>query len=99
MTRIHVMLFGLLIFSALAVVNSQHKARKLYAQLQYQQTLEKRYEEEWGQLKLEQSTLSMQARIEKVAIDQLHMNTPAATRIQVLNHETSSRHSEKSLTP
>lgn len=83
-TRLNLVLFAVLIACALAVVTSQHKARKLYVELQQEQELEKRYEVEWGQLQLEQSTWAMHSRIEKVAAQHLRMRTPAAGRTQVV---------------
>jgi len=82
--RLNLVLLAVLIACALALVASQHKARKLYVELQQEQELEKRYEVEWGQLQLEQSTWAMHARIEKIAMQQLRMRTPTAARIQVV---------------
>ena len=82
--RVNLVLLAVLIACALAVVSSQHKARKLYVELQQEQELEKRYEVEWGQLQLEQSTWAMHARIEKIATQQLRMRAPTAARIQVV---------------
>ena len=84
MTRLNLALLAILIACALAVVTSQHKARKLYVELQQEQELEKRYEVEWGQLQLEQSTWSMHGRIEKIATQQLRMRAPTAGRTQVV---------------
>lgn len=83
-TRLNLMLLAVLIACALAVVTSRHTARKLYVELQQEQELEKRYEVEWGQLQLEQSTWAMHTRIEKIAVQQLRMRTPAAGRTQIV---------------
>ena len=83
-SRLNLLLLAVLIACALAVVTSQHKARKLYVELQQEQELEKRYEVEWGQLQLEQGTWAMHARIEKISIQQLRMRVPTAARIQVV---------------
>jgi cell division protein FtsL len=85
--RLNLVLLAVLVACALAVVTSQHKARKLYVELQQQQELEKRYDVEWGQLQLEQSTWAMHARIEKIATQQLRMRAPTAARIQVVAPE------------
>ncbi len=82
--RLNLVLLAVLIACALALVTSQHKARKLYVELQQEQELEKRYEVEWGQLQLEQSTWAMHARIEKIAIQQLRMRAPSAARTQIV---------------
>jgi cell division protein FtsL len=83
-TRFNFILIGVLIACALAVVTSQHRARKLYVELQQEQEREKRFEVEWGQLQLEQSTWAMHARIEQIATQQLRMHAPVAARIQVV---------------
>ncbi len=83
-TRLNLLLLAVLIACALALVTSQHKARKLYVELQQEQELEKRYDVEWGQLQLEQSTWAMHARIEKIAIQQLRMRAPSAARTQIV---------------
>lgn len=84
MTRLNLILFLLLIMTALGTVTAQHKARKLYFELQQQQDAAKQYAIEWGQLQLEQSTWAMHARIEQVAEKQLQMQVPDAKRIQVV---------------
>ncbi|MEZ0273163.1 MAG: cell division protein FtsL [Methylophilaceae bacterium] len=84
MTRLNLILFLVLIMTALGTVTSQHKSRKLYFELQQQQDAAKQYEIEWGQLQLEQSTWAMHARIEQIAGEQLHMQVPDSKRIQVV---------------
>ncbi|HLD08427.1 MAG TPA: cell division protein FtsL [Methylophilaceae bacterium] len=84
MTRLNLILFLLLIIIALGMVTSQHKARKLYFELQQQQDAAKQYAIEWGQLQLEQSTWGMHARIEQIAEKQLQMQVPDVKRIQVV---------------
>ncbi len=83
-TRLNLILIGVLIACALAVVTSQHKARKLYVELQTEQEREKKFEVEWGQLQLEQSTWAMHSRIETIATRQLRMQAPLAARTQVV---------------
>ncbi len=84
MTRLNLILFLLLIMTALGTVTSQHKSRKLYFELQQQQDAAKQYAIEWGQLQLEQSTWAMHARIEQIAEKQLQMQVPDPKRIQVV---------------
>ena len=78
MARLNLILLAVLVVCALSVVTSQHKARKLYVELQKEQELAKQLEVEWGQLQLEQSTWAMHARIEKIASGQLMMRVPPA---------------------
>jgi cell division protein FtsL len=87
MTRLNLILFFTLIAIALGVVTSQHKSRKLYFELEQQQELTKRYETEFGQLQLEQSTWAMHSRVEELAAKKLKMQVPDAKRIQVISLE------------
>ena len=84
MVRLNLILLAILIGCALALVTSQHRARKLYVELQKEQDLAKQLDVEWGQLQLEQSTWAMHARVEKIAANALGMRVPPATRIQVV---------------
>jgi cell division protein FtsL len=84
MTRLNLILLGILIGCGLMLVTSQHQARKLYVELQKEQELAKQFDIEWGQLQLEQSTWATHARIEKIASRNLGMHIPSARRIQVV---------------
>ena len=83
MTRLNLILFGVLIVCGLMLVTSQHQARKLYVELQKEQELTKQLDIEWGQLQLEQSTWATHARIEKIAA-RSGMRTPSSARVQVI---------------
>ena len=84
MTRLNFILFFVLILCALSLVTSQHKARKLYIELQQQQESSKQLDTEWSQLQLEQSTWAMHSRLEQVAGDLLHMHVPDNKHIQIV---------------
>jgi len=84
MTRLNLILFFALMFSALGLVNAQHKARKLYIELEQLSQAEKQYNQEYGQWQLEQSTWAMHSRIEQIASQQLQMQVPDAKRIQIV---------------
>lgn len=84
MTRLNFILFFALIATSLGVVTSQHKARKLYFDLEQQQDLTKKYETVFGQLQLEQSTWAMHSRVEEFSTKKLQMQVPDSTRIQVI---------------
>lgn len=83
MTRLNLLLMGIVMVCALGVVTSQHHARKLYAALQQAQESAKQMQTEYGQLQLEQSTWAMHARIEKLAVERLHMHVPDSSKIQM----------------
>ncbi len=87
MARLNLTLLAILIVCALSLVTSQHKARKLYVELQKEQDSARKLDVEYGQLQLEQSTWAMHARIEKIASGQLMMRVPTAARIQVVAPE------------
>ena len=84
MTRINILLTLILIACALSVVTSQHKARKLFVELQKEQGLARQLAVEWDQLQLEQSTLATHARVEKIASGRLQMRVPEPSRVQMI---------------
>lgn len=84
MVRLNLALLAILIACALALVTSQHQARKLYVELQKEQEIAKQLEIEWGQLQLEQGTLAMHGRVEKIAVERLRMRVPPPARIHVV---------------
>lgn len=84
MVRINLILLAILIGCALALVTSQHQARKLYVELQKEQEFAKQLDVEWGQLQLEQSTWATHARVERLATRSLGMRVPPPSRIQVV---------------
>ena len=92
MTRINLILAIVLVGCALGIVTSQHRARKLFIELQNQQDTAKQLEIEWGQLQLEQSTWAMHERIEQIASGKLQMRVPPGSRTQIVPQITPSRH-------
>ncbi len=84
MARLNLLLLLVLTVCALGLVTSQHKARKLFSELEQEQERAKQLDVEWGQLQLEQSTWAMHARVEKIARERLHMSVPDAKRTQVV---------------
>jgi len=84
MVRLNLILLAILIACALALVTSQHQARRLYVELQRSQEAAKQLEVEWGQLQLEQGTWATHARIERIAARSLGMRVPPPSRIQVV---------------
>ena len=84
MNRVNALLFAVLLLCALAVVTSQHEARRLFVALQDEQDRGRELEIEFGQLQLEQSTWAMQSRVEQVASKQLGMRVPDVGRVRVV---------------
>jgi cell division protein FtsL len=87
--RINILLTLILVACALSVVTSQHEARKLFVEFEKEQELARQLAVEWDQLRLEQSTWATHARIEKIATEQLLMQLPDASRLQVLTPASS----------
>ena len=82
MTKVQLLLLMAVIACALGVVTSQHKARKLFVELQKEKDMAQQMEVEWGQLQLEQSTWAMPARVEKIATLKLQMQLPKSAQIK-----------------
>lgn len=67
--------------TSLAILYAKNQQRLLFIQSQNLTRQTNALETEWGQLLLEQSTWSMQARVERVATQQLNMVMPAPKSI------------------
>jgi len=61
------------VVSALCVVYAKHQGRKLFIELQSLENDRDAMDVEWGQLQLEQSTLTTQGQVETAARDRLGM--------------------------
>ncbi len=83
MLRTNMVLLFFVVFCALGVVTSQHKARKLFQGLEAEQERAKQLDVEFGQLQLELSTWATHPRIEKIARERLKMRVPEASRLLV----------------
>jgi cell division protein FtsL len=81
--RLNLLLLLAVIACALGVVTSQHKARKLFVELQQQQERAQAMDVEWGQLQLEQSTWAAPARVEKIAMQKLQMQLPGGKVVHI----------------
>ncbi len=85
MARVNLLLLAVLVGCALSLVTSRHQARKLFVELEREQARAHAYETEYGQLQLEQSTWATPARVEKIAREQLKMELPGASRVEVVS--------------
>lgn len=84
MPRRVAILFASVILLSLAVVQTRHESRQLFAQLQAQQAERDALNVEWGKLLLEEGAWSQHRRIEQLARSRLDMDTPAAADIRVV---------------
>lgn len=78
MARLNLILLVLVLISALAVVTTNHRARKLVIEFEREQERMRALDVEWGQLQLEQSTWATHARVEQIAREKLGMHPPRA---------------------
>ncbi|MDR2838532.1 MAG: cell division protein FtsL [Azonexus sp.] len=76
MSRFNMALLLVAVVSALALVTSQHHARKLFQELEREQERSRQLDVEYGQLQLEMSTWATHPRIEKIARERLRMVQP-----------------------
>jgi cell division protein FtsL len=84
MIRVNLLLLAVLVVCALSLVTSRHQARKLFVELEREQTKARGYETEFGQLQLEQSTWGTPVRVEKIAREQLRMQIPGPGRVELV---------------
>ena len=84
MTRLNLLLVVVLTACALGLVTSQHQARKLFAELEQEQERSHQLEVEYGQQQLEAIKWAVHARVERIASRQLHMRTPDAKRLRIV---------------
>jgi len=87
MTRLNLILLLALTSCALGLVTSQHRARKLFGELEQEQERSRQLGVEYGQLQLEASTWAVHARVERIAGRQLHMRVPDAKRLHIVRPE------------
>jgi cell division protein FtsL len=81
MARLNIILILITLACALSAVSANHRARKLFTELEATQKRMRDLDVEWGQLQLEQSTLAAHVRVEKAAREKLGMKPPAPGQI------------------
>ena len=74
-------LFVVVMATAIGLVYSKHKTRKLFVELQLLNKEVISLNTEWGQLQLEQSAWSDHGRIEQIARKRLDMVIPEAEQL------------------
>ena len=73
-----------IIVTCICVVYARHEGRKQFVELQALGYEKDRMDVEWGQLQLEQSTLTTQGRVESAARSRLDMISPAPDQMVIL---------------
>jgi cell division protein FtsL len=84
MSRLNLLLLAVAVACALAVISSQHRARKLFSELEAAQASQQKLNEEWTQLQLEQGTWATNKRVESIASKRLGMRPPDASTTVVI---------------
>jgi cell division protein FtsL len=79
-----IILLVLVVVSSMGVVYSKHQSRKLFVELQALGEARDSMDIEWGQLQLEQSTLTMQGKIESAARERLGMVSLTTDRMVIV---------------
>jgi len=80
LARLNLMLAFLLVICALGLVTSQHRARKLFIDLERAQTHAVDHEVRWNQLQVEQTELAKSSLIDARARSELGMQAVPADR-------------------
>lgn len=78
------LLWGAVIASGLAVIDSAHTARSLVNELELLRRKEAQLQVAWGQYLLEQGALSAYSRVEQIALKELEMKVPEGQDIVVI---------------
>jgi cell division protein FtsL len=85
--KLNLLLLAVLVACALGLVTSQHRARKLFSDLEREQARARDLDVDYGRLQLEASTWGLHARVEKIAAGQLGLRAPDPRRVRIVNPE------------
>jgi len=83
MSRLNVVLALLLMVCALALIQSQHRSRTYFVELERLKKQARVLDEQWGQLQLEQSTWANPARVDTLARTRLGLIAPPNDRVRI----------------
>lgn len=86
-TQLVVLLLLALLVTGVAVVYATFKNRYLLNELQLLRGQRNEFQVQRGQLLIEQSTFSLEARVERKAIDELQMKVPEFAEIVMVRYE------------
>ena len=89
MAKLNLLLLAVLVACALGLVTSQHKARKLFSDLEREHNRARELDVEYGRLQLEASTWGLHARVERIAKGALGMRPADARRTRLTGRDAS----------
>lgn len=78
---------AVLVVSGVSVIYTTFKSRYLLNELQQLKSQRNELQVQWGQLLIEQSTFSLEGRIERKAMDELQMEVPDFSEIVMVRYE------------
>ena len=84
MAKLNLLLLLVLVVCALGLVTSQHRARKLFSEVERAEQRARDLDVEYGKLQLEASTWGLHTRVARVAAGTLGMHAPDARRVRVV---------------
>ena len=87
MAKLNLLLLAVLVACAIGLVTSQHRARKLFSDLEREQNRARELDIDYGRLQLEASTWGLHQRVEKIATGTLGMRVPDPRRVRVVSRE------------
>jgi cell division protein FtsL len=82
-SRLNLALAAVLMLCALGVIQSQHRARTYFVELERLKKEARGLDEQWGQLQLEQSTWANPARVDAIARERLGLVAPPHDRVRI----------------
>jgi cell division protein FtsL len=85
--KLNLLLLAVLVACAIGLVTSQHRARKLFSDLEREQSHARELDIDYGRLQLEASTWGLHQRVEKIATGSLGMRAPDPRRVRVVPQE------------
>ncbi len=86
-TQSILLLLLILLATGVSVVYTTFKNRYLLNELQQLKNQRNELQVQWGQLLIEQSTFSLEARVERKAIDELQMKVPEFAEIVMVRYD------------
>ena len=89
MAKLNLLLLAVLVACALGLVTSQHKARKLFTDLEREHNRARELDVEYGRLQLEASTWGLHTRVERIATGVLGMRPADARRTRLAGRDAS----------
>ena len=87
MAKLNLLLLAVLVACALGLVTSQHKARKLFSQLEREHNRARELDVEYGRLQLEASTWGLHSRVERIAAGALGMRPADVRRVRIVGRD------------